>query len=218
MTTEKATVNSVASDTAALTAILDRQIGRLDKLGTRAVARLAGAIRPLERVMTTFRAQARYVLVGRFLKRDRAFTTVDKSHAITFKSDKIEVVVQERESMKQKPDALKWLKKHKPDLYKPLTIQRVILGDAAALARATDALVRLTRKTTRRPAHMDNTKLVKAVTALVASFTVERVLHQPSVEAAVAEKKITVKQLQHLYEITTIHALLVNDLAKKEKK
>jgi hypothetical protein len=218
MTTKKTTVNSVATDTAALTEILNRQVARLDKLGTRAVARLAGAIRPLERVMTTFRTKARNVLVARWLKGDRAFSTVDKGHYITFKADKTEVVVQEREHMEQKPTALRWLKKNKPDLYKSLTIQRVTLADGAALARATDALVRLTRKTRRRPAHMDNTKLVEAVTALVSSFTAEDVLHQASVEAAVVEKKITVRQLQKLYEIQTIHALLVNDLAKKEKK
>ena len=218
MTPEKTTVNSVARDTAALTTILKQQVGRLDKRSTRAVARLAGAIRPLERVMTTFRAQARTVLVDRWLKGDRAFTTVDKSHAITFKDAKTEVIVQERESMKQKPTALKWLKKNKPDLYKSLTTQRVILADGGALARATDALVRLTRWTKKRPPRMDDSRIIEAVTALVASFTAERVLHQPSVEAAVAEKLITVKQLQHLYEITTIHALLVNDLAEKEKK
>jgi len=218
MTTKKATVNSVAHDTAALTEILDRQIGRLDKLSTRAVAKLAGAIRPLERIMTNFRTQARTVLVDRWLKGDRAFTTVDKNHAITFKFEQVEVVVQERESMKQKKTALKWLKKYKPDLYKDLVIQRVTLADGNALARATDALVRLTRNTRRRPAHMDNTKLVEITTALLSSFTAEDILHQPSVEAAVAEKKITVRQLQKLYEIQTIHALLVNDLAEKEKR
>lgn len=214
MTTKKATVNSVAADTAALTEILNRQLSRLDKLGTRAVARLAGAIRPLERVMTNFRTQARNVLVARWLKGDRAFSTVDKGHYITFKADKTEVVIQEREQMKQKPTALKWLKKNKPDLYKDLVIQRVTLGDGQALVRATNALVRLTR----RPGRMDDKKLLEITAALVSSFTAEDVLHQASVEAAVAEKKITVRQLQKLYEIQTIHALLVNDLAKKEKK
>jgi hypothetical protein len=218
MTTKKTTVNSVATDTAALTEILNRQISRLDKLGTRAVARLAGAIRPLERVMTNFRTQARNVLVARWLKGDRAFSTVDKGHYITFKDDKTEVVVQERESMKQRPTALKWLKKNKPDLYKDLVVQRVTLADGAALARATDALVRIMRKSKTRPGWMDHKKLVEITTALLSSFTAEEILHQASVEAAVAEKKITVRQLQRLYEIQTIHALLVNDLAKKEKK
>lgn len=209
MTTKKATVNSVAADTAALTEILNHQLGRLDKLGTRAVARLAGAIRPLERVMTNFRTQARTVLVARWLKRDRAFTTVDKSHSITFGKE-TEVVIQERESMLERPTALKWLKKYKPELYKELTTQQVTLVDGAALARATDALVRI-GWTNRR-------KFVEATTALLASFTAKDVLHKPSVEAAVAEKKITVRQLQRLYKIETIHALLVNDLATKEKK
>lgn len=224
MTTKKNTVNSVAADTAALTAVLYNQVSHLDKLGTRAVARLAGAIRPLERVMTTFRTQARNVLVARWLKGDHAFTTVDKSHAITFKDDQTEVVIQERESMKQRPTALKWLKKNKPDLYKDLVIQRVTLADGAALARATDALVRIAEKAKLKltPGSVNRAqaanKLVEAVTALVSTFTVEDVLHQASVEAAVAERKITVSQLQKLYEIQTIHALLVNDLAKKEKR
>lgn len=217
MTTKKATVNSVARDTAALTEILDRQLGRLDKLGTRAVARLAGAIRPLERVMTNFRTRARTVLVERWLKGDRAFKTVDKNHAINFKFEQVEVVVQERESMKQKPTALRWLKKYKPKLYKDLVIQRVTLADGHALARATDALVLVTRKASRKPG-LDHKKLIEITTALVSSFTAEDVLHQPSVEAAVADKKITVRQLQKLYEIQTIHALLVNDLAEKEKR
>ncbi len=217
------TVNSVADDTAALTEILDGQISRLDKLGTRAVARLAGAIRPLENVLGSFRKQARTVLVDRWLKGDRAFSTVDKSHSITFNDD-TEVVVQERESMTQKPTALKWLKKYKRKLYNDLVVQRVTLADGNALARATDALVHLSGKAMRRPitgstnfARIDSNKLAETVTGLVASFSVEDVLHQPSVEAAVAEKKITVKQLQKLYEIQTIHALLVKDIAEKEK-
>jgi hypothetical protein len=216
MTTKKTTVNSVAEDTAALTEILDHQLGRLDKLGTRAVARLAGAIRPLERVMTSFRIQARTVLVDRWLKKDCAFTTVDKSHSITFGKE-TEVVIQERESMQEKPTALKWLKKYKPELYKELTTQRVTLADGAALARATDTLVRAMQKSKTKPVKLD-TRLVEAVMALVSSFTAKDVLHKPSVEAAVAEKKITVRQLQKLYKIETIHALLVNDLAAKEKK
>ncbi|KKL59794.1 hypothetical protein LCGC14_2211750 [marine sediment metagenome] len=215
MTTNKATVNSVASDTAALTEILDRQLSRLDKLSTRAVARLAGAIRPLERVMTNFRTQARTVLVARWLKRDRAFTTVDKSHSITFGKE-TEVVIQERESMQERPTALKWLKVNKPELYNELTTQRVTLADGAALVRATNALVRITRKSKVTP--VVTKKLVEITAALLSSFTAQDVLHKPSVEAAVAEKRITVPQLQKLYKIETIHALLVNDLAAKEKK
>lgn len=212
--TKRMTVNSIASDTATLAEIFDRQLDHIENLSTRAVARLAGAIRPLETVMTDFRKEARTVLVERWQKGDKTFVTTDKNHAVVFKGQ--EVVVQEREGMVEKEGALKWLKENKPELYGQCTTQIVTVVDPEALIQARTFFHKLTLKL--RRVKTDNPKLVMAASSLWGAIQIHDVLHRPTVEALVADKQITVKQLNKLYEIDTKYALVVNELDDEKEK